>query len=449
MSSIEKPPYVLPSMADIARVRGSTGLKVVSTFSGCGGSCLGFEQAGYEVVWASEFIDAARDTYRANHPHTILDGRDIREVSGAEILAAIGMKRGELDVFNGSPPCASFSSAGKREKGWGQVKKYSDKEQRTDDLFDEYIRLVSELYPKVFVAENVAGLVRGTAVGYFKRIMRALTELGYDVSCRVLDAQWLGVPQSRARTIFIGVRKDLGVRPAHPKPFAYQYTLREAIPWIARAIHDTSGHGSAGDITDRPCPTITVGSGGNYSHYKAIDPPPGDPRLVYTTGFRGGEELSVDAPSPCVMAEGIGGSSKYQLLLENAGEFDTEEAASMDGYAVGKEYDRLAPGEQSEKYFNLIRADPDKVSPCITAIGGRPDTASVAHPTQRRKFTIRELRRICAFPDDFQLTGKYAQQWERLGRAVPPRMMFHVARTIRDEVFGPLGLVRAGFGEAG
>lgn len=445
MSEPTKPPYVLPSMEAIARVRGTTGLKVVSTFSGCGGSCLGFEQAGFEVVWASEFIDAARDTYRANHPHTILDGRDIREVKGSEILAAIGMKRGEIDVLNGSPPCASFSSAGKREKGWGQVKKYSDKSQRTDDLFDEYIRLVDELRPKVFVAENVAGLVRGTAIGYFKLIMRRLTALGYRVSCRVLDAQWLGVPQSRARTIFVGVRDDLGHSPVHPKPFKYQYSLREAIPWIAKVVHDTSGLFSVGDVTDRPSPAITVSGDAASIHFSEVYD---EPKLIYTSGFRGGEDLSVDAPSPCVMADGIGGSSKYQLLLENADEYDSEEAASMDGYAVGVEYDKLRSGEQSKKYFNLVRASEDEVLPCITASGGASSIASVAHPTQRRKFTIRELRRICAFPDDFVLTGSYKQQWERLGRAVPPRMMFHVARTIRDEVFGPLGLVRPDFVEA-
>ncbi len=70
----------------------------------------------------------------------------------------------------------------------------------------------------------------------------------------------------------------------------------------------------------------------------------------------------------------------------------------------------------------------------MTQRGGDNTVASVTHPTERRKFTIAELKRICAFPDDFKLTGSYAQQWERLGRAVPPVMMFHVARVIRDAI---------------
>ena len=123
MTAIEKPPYAVPTMSDVARVRGTNGLRVVSTFSGCGGSCLGFEMAGFEVIWASEFVPAAREVYELNHPGVILDDRDVREVKPEDVRRAIGLRAGELDVLEGSPPCASFSTAGKREKGWGKVKK--------------------------------------------------------------------------------------------------------------------------------------------------------------------------------------------------------------------------------------------------------------------------------------------------------------------------------------
>src|SRR5207248_5858022 len=129
-----------------------------------------------------------------------------------------GLTAGEVDVMEGSPPCASFSTAGKRQAGWGQVRPYSDTRQRTDDLFFEFARLVRGVRPKVFVAENVSGLVKGTAKGYFKEILRALKGCGYRVEARLLDAQWLGVPQVRQRIIFVGVREDLGVGPAFPKP---------------------------------------------------------------------------------------------------------------------------------------------------------------------------------------------------------------------------------------
>ena len=227
-ASMPKPIYKIPSMVEIEATPWN-GFKVASTFSGCGGSCLGYRIAGYKVVYANEFIESARHTYKANHPNSFLDPRDIRKINADDILEKINLKKGELDLFDGSPPCAAFSIGGKREAGWGKEKKYSETPQRVDDLFFEYARILDGLQPKVFVAENVAGLVQGTAKGYFKRILTKLRACGYNVKCKVLDAQWLGVPQMRKRTIFVGVRNDLNIEPAHPKPIPYQYSVGEAL----------------------------------------------------------------------------------------------------------------------------------------------------------------------------------------------------------------------------
>jgi len=256
------------------------GYQAVSTFSGCGGSSLGYKMAGFRVLWANEFIPAAQDTYRANHHGTILDTRDIRTVQPADILEAIGMQAGELDLFDGSPPCASFSTAGKREAGWGKVKAYSDTKQRTDDLFFEYTRLVKGVQPKVFVAENVSGLVKGTAKGYFLEILAALKECGYTVSAKLLDAQWLGVPQMRQRVIFVGVRNDLvvkyGVKPVHPKPLLYRYSVRDALPWIVNLNRDSMGMEGKWvcDVATEPCQAIRTASGGAQTRFEveAITP---------------------------------------------------------------------------------------------------------------------------------------------------------------------------------
>jgi DNA (cytosine-5)-methyltransferase 1 len=112
-----------------------------------------------------------------------------------------------------------------------------------------------------------------------------------------------------------------------------------------------------------------------------------------------------------------------------------EAETDISRYAIGREWDRMGkPGTQSERYFQLVR--PSLGEPCgtITQRGGDNTVASVCHPTEKRKFSIAELRRICAFPDDFILTGTYSQQWERLGRAVPPVMMSHIAAAIRDGI---------------
>ncbi len=400
-------------MAEIAAVP-DNGLRVVSTFSGCGGSCLGYRMAGYRVVWANEFIPAAAETYRVNHPTTPLDTRDIRKVQPAEILEATGLKAGEIDAVEGSPPCASFSTAGKREKHWGKAKPYSDTVQRVDDLFFEYIRLVNGLRPRVFVAENVSGLVKGVAKGYFLEILAKLKACGYRVGCKVLDAQWLGVPQARQRTIFIGVREDLGLDPVFPKPLPYRYSLREALPWIVRGKY-----GPAWKAADAPSPTVSAGRSYNpATSHQGLELV--EARITGGTGAafdEKGRAYDLDQPCPTVL-----GTKPNQFEVD------------MSRFAISREWDKLKPGQASDKYFNLVRPHPDQPCPTICASHGHPGIASVTHPTEKRKLTIAELKRICAFPDDFVLTGSYSQQWERLGRAVPPVMSFQIARTIRDEI---------------
>lgn len=376
---MDKPPYRVPDMTEIAAIP-PNGYTVVSTFSGCGGSCLGFKMAGFQVLWASEFIPAAQETYRANHPKTHLDTRDIRQVTAADILQIIGNK--EIDVLEGSPPCASFSMAGKREKGWNQVKPYSDTKQRVDDLFFEFTRLLKELQPKVFVAENVSGLVRGVAKGYFKEILAALKGCGYTVEARLLDAQWLGVPQSRQRIIFMGIRQDLPAKPAFPIPLPYQYSVRDTCPWIKK-VQKGGGFGSVSLIPSTNVVSDTIGTGPQQGNGLA--------RFI-------------------------------------------EPEADISRFAIGREAKSIPEGGKSNRYINLSRAHRDKPCPTITAPSGLVSAATVIHPVQLRRFTIAELKRICAFPDDFILTGTYAQQWERLGRAVPPLMMKAIAEVIRDRI---------------
>ena len=93
---------------------------VVSMFAGAGGSSTGYRLAGGDVLAVNEFIQEARDTYSENYPDTKILSDDIRTISGADILSEIGMRAGELDILDGSPPCASFSIAGAKDKMWGR-----------------------------------------------------------------------------------------------------------------------------------------------------------------------------------------------------------------------------------------------------------------------------------------------------------------------------------------
>ena len=191
---------------------------VLSTFAGCGGSSLGYKMAGYTEILAIEWDRNAVETFKLNFPDIPIWQKDIKEVTGEEILKFCKIQKGELDLLDGSPPCQGFSTAGKRQVI-----------DPRNDLFNEFVRLIKDLQPKVFVMENVSSMVKGKMKGRFKEIILELKSTGYNVKCKKLNTMWYGVPQSRERLIFIGVRKDLRIEPSYPEPLVVKpITIREA-----------------------------------------------------------------------------------------------------------------------------------------------------------------------------------------------------------------------------
>jgi DNA (cytosine-5)-methyltransferase 1 len=179
---------------------------VISTFAGCGGSSLGYSMAGFRELLAVEWDDNAVETFKLNFPGVPVYHGDIAKLSVEECLQLTGLQPGELDIFDGSPPCQGFSTAGKRQLD-------DDRNQ----LFREYVRLLRGLRPKVFVMENVSGMVKGKMKLIFAEVMRELKASGYRVKCQLMNAMYFNVPQSRQRLIFIGVRDDIEIEPSHPK----------------------------------------------------------------------------------------------------------------------------------------------------------------------------------------------------------------------------------------
>lgn len=403
----EKPPYGIPSMEE---VRGTepNGLRVVSTFSGCGGSCLGYRMAGYRVLWANDMEPHAVDSYRRNFPGTVVDPRDVRTVRGEDVLRAAGLEPGELDLFDGSPPCQSFSSSGKRSV--------------TDPrgtLFGDYARILGELRPRAFIAENVAGMCRGRTRGIFLETIKMLRDLGYRVRAKLLDAQWLGVPQTRLRLIFVGVREDVGRDPAFPDPLPYRYTLADACPWLAAnrvSVGDAFNGGAKRRMepaTGSPAPTVLTGPGTVF-----VDGPASD-----VDGY--GNPFDPSKPAPCIPS-----GRPWNAL-------PVEAEAWVRGIVTDK-WKALAVGESHPVSFNLVRMHPEKPAPAQAAIWRLSRTLNAAMvPHEPRKLSIAELKRVCSFPDDFELPGTYAQRWARMGNSVPPLMMRAIASAVRDGVLAP------------
>ena len=132
---------------------------VISTFAGGGGSSTGYRLAGGKILCVNEFVEAAVDTYKSNYPNTPVLPDDIKKLTGEDFLKIAGIKKGELDILDGSPPCSAFSTAGKREKGWDQTKTYSDGKQveNIEDLFFEFTRITADIMPKVRSEERRVG----------------------------------------------------------------------------------------------------------------------------------------------------------------------------------------------------------------------------------------------------------------------------------------------------
>lgn len=314
---------------------------VISTFAGCGGSSLGYKIAGFRELLAIEWEDNAVETFKLNFSEVPVWQKDITTVTADEILNFCKIKVGELDIFDGSPPCQGFSTAGKREVT-----------DERNDLFRHYVRLIDGLQPKVFVMENVSGMIKGKMKGKFIEIMTTLKALNYNVKCKLMNSMYYEVPQSRERVIFIGVRKDLNIIPSYPPPSAK---------------------------------IITFG-------------------MIMETGL--GSNLDEDDLLRWKHIPWGGNFSDLPIYLLNT----------------------------KAKFSNCFRKlHPNK--PCYTV--GKEEHFSSGrffHPIEPRRISDTELKRVSTFPDDYIFAGNSKNIHNRIGNAVPPKLMFHIAKNIKENI---------------
>lgn len=175
---------------------------VFSCFSCGGGSTMGYKRAGFKVLGNCEIDPRMNDIYVKNHHPKYNFLMDLRDFNKLDDLPE---ELYHLDILDGSPPCSTFSTAGSREKAWGQEKMFREgqKKQTLDDLFFVFLDTVEKLKPKIVIAENVTGLLKGNAKGYVNEIIKRFHELEYDVQLFRLNAALMDVPQARERVFFI------------------------------------------------------------------------------------------------------------------------------------------------------------------------------------------------------------------------------------------------------
>lgn len=187
-------------------------MEVVSLFAGCGGLDLGFRRAGFNVIWANEYDKTIHETYRRNHPQTILNTSDIRILYEDSIP--------DCDGIIGGPPCQSWSLGGKS---------LGLNDERGQLVYD-YIRIVKAKRPKFFIMENVAGMISPRHIDAFQSFLQLFRDAGYKVKYELLNAADFRIPQDRLRVFVIGIRKDISREYFFPKVRRHKrIVLRQAI----------------------------------------------------------------------------------------------------------------------------------------------------------------------------------------------------------------------------
>ena len=273
-------------------------LTAIDLFSGCGGSARGFEDAGFTTLAAIDNDYWSTQTYKRNHPKTVLLNEDIRYVSGKDLLKKVGLKKGQLSVLLACPPCQGFSSAR------SNVSSFDPR----NELVFEFVRVAKEMLPKMIAMENVPGLSRGKGKSIFLEAESQLNKIGYKTVHSVLNASDYGVPQNRKRVILLGSRlKNIRLKlplPTHGKNgVGPKITIRETIsdlPRIANGAKDKTDqmHVSANlsEINLRRI-KVTPHNGGGWKDW------PDELKLVCHKNGNGGHgdvygRMRWDEPSP-------------------------------------------------------------------------------------------------------------------------------------------------------
>ena len=203
--------------------------KIVDLFSGAGGLELGFEQAGYEIVFSTDFDEYCEKVHINNRPQIPFLRMDIHDLDDNILDKYIN---DEIDVLVGGPPCQGFSTIGKRISS--DPNKRNEKDPR-NTLFKEYIRILNYIKPKFFLMENVEGLLTREKGAIFEEIKKTFAETGYEFNCIVLNAADYGVPQIRNRIFFYGNRVGIKMTPPIPT-----HSENGSTPWntVNSAIGD-------------------------------------------------------------------------------------------------------------------------------------------------------------------------------------------------------------------
>lgn len=367
-------------------------IRVVDLFSGVGGLTFGFyykilnqsfvKNVDFEIVFANDFSEPAAKAFELNYPDIKMLNVSIEDIDSA-FLDSQRIDYSNIDVIIGGPPCQSYSTIGKR------------KDDDRAKLYVEYMRLLDLIKPKMFIFENVLGILsfkdeNGNKV--IDIISKKFSELGYNISIQTLNAKDYGVPENRVRVFLVGVKNDRNITWMFPKPFdTNPITLQQAI----------------GDL-----PKLK----------------PNKPALRYKC-------------SPM---------NDFQVLLRNGSKEISEHFYCGYGRRITRIISSLGYGQSHDDINKKVENGELPASlfltsgynnsygrlvwekPCATITNnfGTPSSNRCIHPVENRALTIREAARVQSFPDFFAYFGNLTEKRKQIGNAVPPLLSIELAKCV-------------------
>ncbi|MDP2925908.1 MAG: DNA cytosine methyltransferase [Nanoarchaeota archaeon] len=350
-------------------------MKVIDLFCGCGGLSEGFEDAGFNIVCGNDVDKNMVESFKLNHPNAKAILGDITKIPSEELLN--NNKKEDITLIIGGPPCQGFSSVGDRKE-----------EDPRNKLFYEFVRVVKDIKPKIFVLENVTGILTMQGGKVKEIIKQEFEKLGYNVTIKILNAEEYGVPQKRRRVFFVGN--------LFGKEFEFPKVEFDGINKPFRTVWETIG--------DLP----QIDSGKESKEYLE------EPKTDFQKLLRNGQKELLYHSSP----------NHSEIMIKR-----------MENIKQGQNHSNLPKELKLNKgypniYGRLIADEPsDTITGncgCISAPG------RFIHPLKHRAITVREASRLQSFRDNKIFVGNQNSKYKQVGNAVPPLLAKALALRIKD-----------------
>ncbi|MCI0489129.1 MAG: DNA cytosine methyltransferase [Blastocatellia bacterium] len=364
--------------------------KAIALFCGAGGLSLGFERAGFDVIFATDIDSDAIQSYRTFFPSTSVWRGDIRQLDSSALPK-------NIDILLGGPPCQGFSSAG--QKFWDDSR---------NKLLAEYVRILGALRPKWFLMENVEGLLTAWEGQYICEVVKTLLSLGYNVTLEKIYAHAYGVPQRRKRVVLVGNR--LGHMFRFP-PHSHN---------VSGAIFRRSEATFVEATSDLPPATTDAERLMNYA---------GSPQNDLQTWLRS-EQTGIS--QHFYFAQGDEQQTRIAMLKPGQTMKDLPEELQHESFKR-RANRRVCDGTPSERRggapSGIKRLVADEPALTITGAAMR----EFIHPSENRPLSLRECARLQTFPDSFIFSGTSASCLQQIANAVPPLLAETIATYIMAE----------------